>query len=606
MIDELDLDWVHLCTPVQTHLPIAKLIIEAGIPVQIEKPITETYEEFEELAAHAERHGVTVTEVHNHNFVPAMREAMQMKRDGELGDVRGVDVIYTGSSRPDDPNRGPWNFDLAGGEFEEGLPHPIYLTLRAGGYPRSGGGRRRHDVAVRRVRTRLRLRQRPAPVRHRRRRALHDEGAQRHGAGPPDSDSRRGEVLTVDLISQTIEEHDRDYLASSVNRGLNNVDSVIDRITGTVKNVRSMVRSNRNDDWDTTRLNNPHFYQHDAEARALESGDEMPVPLSEARWTVYLMEAIRDSATQSERRELARRTEHRTGRRVAGMEGTEEKRGVEERLRGVGDEIAHRTPAVEPWLLRARDVYARMYVQRTALSNRLHHDAPVVPYRLLDVDPDDIEYVQIRRQPMFRAGGASSTATGTRPTSASRRPTRSGPTSSTSSTESPGRRRSSLSASSANWRTGTCAGAVAPRRSSRPAASASTTSTSPSGRMGTARRRRSRTPAGTTPSGTQNGSRPSGSRTRSRFTSAATGTSCSRTGGTGSASRNSSTSTRYRSASSGATPSGRTSGTPTFGDLTARRVPVTPGPGVSHLRRSVGISLASQWAAFRFAHPVPK
>jgi hypothetical protein len=87
------------------------------------------------------------------------------------------------------------------------------------------------------------------------------------------------------------------------------------------------------------------------------------------------------------------------------MEGTEEKRGVEERLRGVGDEIAHRTPAVEPWLLRARDVYARMYVQRTALSNRLHHDAPVVPYRLLDVDPDDIEYVQIRRQPMFRAAG---------------------------------------------------------------------------------------------------------------------------------------------------------------------------------------------------------
>jgi hypothetical protein len=112
--------------------------------------------------------------------------------------------------------------------------------------------------------------------------------------------------LTVDLISQTIEEHDRDYLASSVNRGLNNVDSVIDRITGTVKNVRSMVRSNRNDDWDTTRLNNPHFYQHDAEARALESGDEMPVPLSEARWTVYLMEAIRDSATQSERREAQR------------------------------------------------------------------------------------------------------------------------------------------------------------------------------------------------------------------------------------------------------------------------------------------------------------
>jgi len=133
MLAKLDLDWVHVCTPVQTHLPIAKTVIEAGIPVQIEKPITETYEEFEELASFAERHDAVVSEKHNHAFDPVVRQALRMKREGELGEVRGVDVIYTGSSRPDDPNRGPWNFDLAGGEFEEGIPHPIYITLRAGG-----------------------------------------------------------------------------------------------------------------------------------------------------------------------------------------------------------------------------------------------------------------------------------------------------------------------------------------------------------------------------------------------------------------------------------------------------------------------------------------
>ncbi|WP_232702086.1 Gfo/Idh/MocA family protein [Halobacterium wangiae] len=312
MLDELDLDWVHLCTPVQTHLPIAKLVIEAGIPVQIEKPITETYEEFEELAAHADRHGVTVTEVHNHNFVPAMRKAMQMKRDGELGAVRGVDVIYTGSSRPDDPNRGPWNFELAGGEFEEGLPHPIYLTLRAGGYPRS-----QEDVVA--TTSLFDEYDRDFDYDNAQLQYVTEDGVLCTTKVLSDTVPVRqilihGEEksLTVDLISQTIEEHDRDYLASPMSRGLNNVDSVLDRVTGTVKNVRSMVRSNRNDDWDTTRLNNPHFYQHDAEARALESGDEMPVPLAEARWTVYLMEAIRNAATRSGRRD-AQPVEHSIG-----------------------------------------------------------------------------------------------------------------------------------------------------------------------------------------------------------------------------------------------------------------------------------------------------
>ena len=136
LVANADLDWLHVCTPVQTHLAVAKTAIEAGIPVQIEKPVTETYEEFEELASIAERHGVTVSVKHNHDFDPAMRAAMAKVDAGELGRVKGVDLIYTGSSLADDPNRGEWNFELSGGEFEEGLPHPIYLTLRAGGYPR--------------------------------------------------------------------------------------------------------------------------------------------------------------------------------------------------------------------------------------------------------------------------------------------------------------------------------------------------------------------------------------------------------------------------------------------------------------------------------------
>ncbi|MFW5939463.1 MAG: Gfo/Idh/MocA family protein [Halolamina sp.] len=304
MLDELDLDWLHVCTPVQSHLPIAKLAIDAGVPVQIEKPITETYSEFQELAAYARDNGVTVSEKHNHNFDPAVREAMAKRRDGELGDVRGVDVIYTGSSRPDDPNRGPWNFELAGGEFEEGIPHPVYLTLRAGGYPRS------EDAVTATT-------------------ALFDEydheftydGAQLQyvtdddvlcttkilgGTRPVRQILIHAEEcsLTVDLLSQTVIEHDRNYKSSAATRALNNVDGAVDRLAGTVANARAVARRARaDDDWDTLRLLNAHYYQNDLESRALEvdDPDAMPVPLSESRWTSFLMAVIRDSA--ADRRE---------------------------------------------------------------------------------------------------------------------------------------------------------------------------------------------------------------------------------------------------------------------------------------------------------------
>ncbi|MXR19622.1 Gfo/Idh/MocA family protein [Halobacterium bonnevillei] len=305
MLADTDLDWAHICTPVQTHLPLAKLFIEAGVPIQIEKPITETYEEFEELAACADRHDVVVTEKHNHNFDPVMRAAMAQRRSGELGEVRGVDVVYTGSSRPDDANRGPWNFELAGGEFEEGVPHPVYLTLRAGGYPRSEravtattalfgdydrefayDSAQLQYVTENDVLCTTKVLGGTRPVR----RVLV------HGSE---------KSLTADLISQTLVEHDRDYKASAAARAMNNLDEAGDRLTGTVANARAVLKRKRNeDDWHTLRLLNAHYYQNDAESRALLGGDpdQLPVPLSESRWTMYLMGEIRNAAASPESR----------------------------------------------------------------------------------------------------------------------------------------------------------------------------------------------------------------------------------------------------------------------------------------------------------------
>ncbi|MFC7068799.1 Gfo/Idh/MocA family protein [Halobaculum lipolyticum] len=301
-LDELlaaeDLDWAHVCTPVQSHLPVAKTIIDAGVPIQIEKPITETYEEFEELAAYAADAGVTVSEKHNHNFDPVVRRARRRMESGECGTIKGVEVIYTGCSNPDDPNRGPWNFELAGGEFEEGLPHPLYMTLRAGGYPRSEDdvrattsllGEYEYDftydgamiqyVSDDDVLCRTTMLGGTRPVRQ-----LLVHGSEMS--------------LTADLISQTLVEHDRDYKASGAARALNNVDNALDRVAGTVQNFRAVLKRRNSDDWDTERLLNAHYYQNHAESIALEAGDpsRMPVPLSESRWMIRLMAEIRAAA----------------------------------------------------------------------------------------------------------------------------------------------------------------------------------------------------------------------------------------------------------------------------------------------------------------------
>jgi predicted dehydrogenase len=297
LLESEDLDWVHLCTPVATHLPLAELIIEAGVPVLIEKPVTDTAAEAERLSDLAEKHEVPVSIVRNHLFTSAMREAMAAVEDGSLGDIRAVEVTYTGNTWPDEPNRGDWTFDLPGGEFEEGIPHPIYLALGAGGYPSS-------TDAVQATTTRQRT---------------YDQGFTYDGltlqyptsggmlcgvtclagAIPQRTVDIHGEdaSLVVDQVSGTVVRLDRDYKASPLDRLRNDLDRAGGRLRGTAENVWGTVRARNDDSWETQRTRNPHYYQFDQEAERLLNGDGPAVPVENGLWTLRLMEAVRETAT---------------------------------------------------------------------------------------------------------------------------------------------------------------------------------------------------------------------------------------------------------------------------------------------------------------------
>ncbi len=292
-----DLDWIHICTSVQTHLPLAEKAITAGVPVLIEKPTTETVAELEELRALSEEHGVPVSPVHQHLFDPAMREARARIDSGEIGAVRGVDLIYTGHTRPDEANRGTWVFDLPGGEFEEGLPHPLYLTLGAGGHPRSEadvcamnslvgdyGGRFQYDSARVQYTTETgALCSATMLAGGAANRMIHVHGEEAS--------------LIIDMILQVVHQVEGNYKDSTAGKVKQSLKYAGGQLAGLAKNARLVAQANLSDEWEPRMRIDPHKYQIDRTAYALERGHEMPVPLSEAEWTIRLMEALREAAS---------------------------------------------------------------------------------------------------------------------------------------------------------------------------------------------------------------------------------------------------------------------------------------------------------------------
>lgn len=296
MIEAEDVDWLHVCTPVQSHLDVALTAIEAGIPTQIEKPVTETVEEVERIEAAAEEHGVPVSVVHNHNFDRAIRGATSAVNDGEVGAVRSVDLVFTGETPPDLVQRGSWTFELPGGEFEEGIPHPFYLLLRSGGYPATANDIQAITTCSKEYEDGFTYD--GVRVQYSSEDGVLCGAVVLAGSIPNRVLHVHGDdgAIMADLISQTVVSLDRDYLSSPIARAQNNFDRIRDRLVGTAGNVRAVAERRFDGSWETEKELSSHFFQIDAEARALVNGEPPVVPLSEGKWTIAMMEAVRERA----------------------------------------------------------------------------------------------------------------------------------------------------------------------------------------------------------------------------------------------------------------------------------------------------------------------
>jgi len=113
-------DVVAIMTPNDSHHLYAMTALDRGFDVIADKPLTNTLEEAREVVARVEETGLVFCLTHNYTGYPLVRQARAMVQDGQLGELRLVQVEYVqgGKAREEDPSPGdgvPWRFDPARG-----------------------------------------------------------------------------------------------------------------------------------------------------------------------------------------------------------------------------------------------------------------------------------------------------------------------------------------------------------------------------------------------------------------------------------------------------------------------------------------------------------
>ncbi|WET71025.1 Gfo/Idh/MocA family oxidoreductase [Sphingobacterium sp.] len=88
------MDFVTIVTPNFLHFAPAKLALEKGFDVVVEKPMTVSVEEAKELQETVERTGRTLCLTHTYSGYPMVKQAKAMVKEGHFGKIRKIVVEY--------------------------------------------------------------------------------------------------------------------------------------------------------------------------------------------------------------------------------------------------------------------------------------------------------------------------------------------------------------------------------------------------------------------------------------------------------------------------------------------------------------------------------
>ncbi len=91
LLKDQNVDAIVIATPVDSHYPLSKLALEAGKHVLVEKPLTSSYQEAEELVELANLKAITLMVDHTFLYTGSVMKLKELVNDKKLGDIQYVD-----------------------------------------------------------------------------------------------------------------------------------------------------------------------------------------------------------------------------------------------------------------------------------------------------------------------------------------------------------------------------------------------------------------------------------------------------------------------------------------------------------------------------------
>ena len=137
MADSDIVDAVYVATPHSFHKPCAELFLKAGKHVLCEKPVCVNADEARALKECAEANGVFLMEAMWTRFLPAVLEAREIVKRGDIGEIIAIEADFCYPSTPNSASR-LYRSELAGGALlDVGVYCLHFASLFLGNAPES-------------------------------------------------------------------------------------------------------------------------------------------------------------------------------------------------------------------------------------------------------------------------------------------------------------------------------------------------------------------------------------------------------------------------------------------------------------------------------------
>jgi predicted dehydrogenase len=133
-----DIDIVDICTPGDSHAPIAIAAAEAGKAILCEKPLANDVADAERMLAAAKKAGVVNMICHNYRRVPAVTLAKNLIDEGKLGEIHHYRGVYLQDWIVDPSFPRVWRLEKAragSGSLGDILSHTMDLSRYLVGEP---------------------------------------------------------------------------------------------------------------------------------------------------------------------------------------------------------------------------------------------------------------------------------------------------------------------------------------------------------------------------------------------------------------------------------------------------------------------------------------